>query len=79
MLTYLHANKENNENKYAIGNWNHVKDQLGKEPQGIAKNFKILSKCQNKFVCLIFEMFFIRDLKPKLNKQSDSICEKLFV
>ena len=24
-------------------------------------------------------MFFIRDLKPKLNKQCDSVCAKLFV
>ena len=32
-----------------------------------------------KFDCLIFEMFFIRDLKPKLNKQRDSIRAKLFV
>ena len=83
MPRYLHTNKEKNENitkehkRSVIGN--HVKEQHGKEPQGIAKNFKILRKCQNKFDCLIFEMFFIRDLKPKLNKQSDSIRAKLFV
>ena len=35
----------------------------------------------NHSVCLIlvFLMFLIRDLKPKLNKQSDSIRAKLFV
>ena len=33
---------------------------------------------QNFSACLIFEMFFIRDLKPKLKKQSDSIRAKLF-
>jgi len=27
---------------------------------------------------MIFEVFFIRKLKPKLNKQSDPICAKLF-
>ena len=32
-----------------------------------------------KLNCLIFEMLFIRDLKPKLNKQSDMICVKLFI
>ena len=32
----------------------------------------------SKFDCLIFEMFFIWDLKPKLNKQNDSIRAKLF-
>ena len=30
------------------------------------------------FTFFFFEMFFIRDLKPKLNKQSDSIRAKLF-
>ena len=40
--------------------------------------FRVLRKCSNKFDCLIFEMFFIRDLKPKFNKQSDSIRAKLF-
>ena len=57
---------------------NHVREQHGIEPCEIAKNFRVLRKCSNKFDCLIFEMFFIRDLKPKLNKQSDSIRAKLF-
>ena len=43
----------------------------------IGSNFEILKKCQNKLDCLIFEMLFIRKLKPKLNKQSDSIRAKL--
>ena len=57
---------------------NHVREQHGNEPCEIAKNFRVLRKCSNKFDCLIFEMFLIRDLKPKLNKQSDSIRAKLF-
>ena len=44
----------------------------------VVNNFEILKKCQSKLDCLIFEMFFIRKLKPKLNKQSDWICAKLF-
>ena len=56
---------------------NHVREQHGNKPCEIAKNFRVLRKCSNKFDCLIFEMFFIRDLKPKLNKQSDSIRAKL--
>ena len=58
---------------------NHVREQHGNEPCEIAKNFRVLRKCSNKIDCLIFEMFLIRDLKPKLNKQSDSIRAKLFV
>lgn len=56
---------------------NHVREH-GIEPCEIAKNFRVLRKCSNKFDCLIFEMLFIRDLKPKVNKESDSIRAKLF-
>ena len=57
---------------------NHVREQHGNEPREIAKNFRVLRKCSSMFDCFwIFEMFFIRDLKPKLNKQSDSIRAKL--
>ena len=57
---------------------NHMKDEHGKDPDTITSNFKILKKCQSKLDCLIFETLFIRDLKPKLNKQSDSIHAELF-
>ena len=57
---------------------NHVGEKHGKDPSEIAKNFRVLMNCSNKFDCLIFEMFF-RDLKPNLNKQSDSIRAKLFI
>ena len=56
----------------------HVKDKHGGDPDSIGSNFEILKKCQNKLDSLIFEMLFIRKLKPKLNKQSDSIRAKLF-
>ena len=56
----------------------HVKDEQGGDPDSIGNNFEILKKCQSKLDCLIFEMFCIRKLKPKLNKQCDSIHTKLF-
>ena len=37
------------------------------EPEDIAQSFRTLRKCQNKFDCLIFEMFFIQELKPTLS------------
>ena len=55
------------------------REQHDMEPEDIAQNFRILRKCQNKFDCLIFEMFFIKELKPTLSKQCDSIRAKLFV
>ena len=49
----------------------HVKDEHGGDPDSIGNK-------QSKLDCLIFEMFFIPKLKPKLNKQCDSIHTKLF-
>ena len=37
------------------------------EPEDIAQSFRILRTCQNKFDCLIFEMFFIQELKLPLS------------
>ena len=73
---HLHQRVEEHK-RSAIGN--HVKDEHGQDPETIKSNFRILRKCQSKLDCLIFEMLFIRDLKPKLNKQCDSIRAKLFV
>ena len=42
-------------------------------------HFKILKHCHSKFDCLLYEMLFIRNLKPPLNVQSDSIKAKLFI
>ena len=41
--------------------------------------FKVLKKGQSKFDCLVFEMLYIKRLKPNLNVQADSIRAKLFV
>ena len=73
---HLHQRVEEHK-RSTIGN--HVKEEHGKDPEIITSNFKILKKCQSKFDCLIFEMLFIHKLKPKLNKQCDSIRAKLFV
>ena len=39
----------------------------------------VLRRCQGKFDSLVFEMLFIKNLKPNLNIQTDSIRAKLFV
>jgi len=41
--------------------------------------FRVLRKGQSKFDCLVFEMLFLKNLKPNLNTQTDSIRAKLFV
>ena len=48
------------------------------ENKDLTEQFTILKKCRGKFECLIYEMPFIQEKKPKLNTQSDSIKAKLF-
>ena len=61
----------------AIGK--HVRDQHGRDPSDISVRFKILLKWQSKLDCLSYEMIFIKELKPTLNTQSDSIRAKIFL
>ena len=53
-------------------------EQHGEDAKNIEKSFKVLRKCRGKYECLLYEMLFIKELKPSLNKQLDSICSKLF-
>ena len=48
-------------------------------PKDLLRCFSMLKKCKNKFDCLVYEMLFIKDLKPLLNIQSDSIRIKVFL
>ena len=41
-------------------------------------NFTVLRQCKTRFDCLVYEMLFIKELKPSLNVQSDSLKAKLF-
>ena len=50
-----------------------------KRIDSIESQFRILKKCKGKLDCLIYETLFIRVLKSKLNKQSDSIRAKMFI
>ena len=56
----------------------HFRDKHSLVPKDLTKNFSALMKCTNKFDCLVYEMFFINELKPTLNVQSDSIRAKVF-
>ena len=61
----------------AIGK--HLRDSHNQENKDLTEQFTMLKKCRGKFECLIYEMLFIQEKKPKLNTQSDSIKAKLFV
>ena len=61
----------------AVGS--HVKGCHGNSNPELLKQFSILKKCQEKLDYLIHEMLFIRERKPKLNTQSNSIRAKVIV
>ena len=61
----------------AIGK--HFHEAHGRRDRLNESHFKILRKCKGKFDCLVFEMLYIKKLKPNLNVQTDSIRAKLFV
>ena len=75
--TRRHLFQRTDEHKHsAIGK--HVGDAHNQLNQDLYKQFTNLEKCRGKFECLIYEMLFIQEMKPKLNTQTDSIKAKLF-
>ena len=63
---HLHQSIEEHKNVLSfIGKHFRVEHSL--DPKDLNKNFKILKKCKNKFDCLIYEMFFIHELRPSLS------------
>jgi len=58
--------------------YKHYRAKHDMAPGDIHKHFRVLKKCKNKFDCLIHEMLLIKQLRPSLNIQSDSIRAKLF-
>ena len=75
--TAWHLHQRISEHRYsAIGK--HLETQHGNKRAKIDHLFKVLKKCRSNFDCLIYEMLFIKDIKPSLNTQSDSIRAKLF-
>ena len=73
---HLHNRVKGHKQQSAIAK--HYKNMHGTMPQDLLKHFEVLKKCRNKFDCLVYEMLFIRTLKPNLNVQSDSIRAKVF-
>ena len=72
---HLHT-RVNGHKQKASSVYKHDHEQHGKVPKDLLRPFSVLKKCRNKFDCLVNEMLFIRDLKPTLNVQNDSISRK---
>lgn len=66
-----------NEHKHsAFGK--HLRDAYNQRNKDLHQQFTIHEKCCWKSECLIYEMLFIQEKKPKLNTPFDSIKAKLF-
>ena len=79
MLALRHLHQHVDEHRHtssSIGK--HFRDKHSSTPKDLTTNFTILKKCNSKFDCLIYEMFFINQLRPRLNVQCDSIRAKVF-
>ena len=75
--TTHHLHQRIGEHKhFAIGR--HLEDHGLSKSNLNYKQFSVLRKCRSKFDCLIFQMLFIKELKPGLNTQTDSFRAKLF-
>ena len=75
--TCRHLHQRIDEHKSSVVG-EHMVEQHGEDAKNIEKSFKVLRKCRGKHECLLYEMLFTKELKPSLNKQSDSIRSKLF-
>ena len=53
-----------------------MRQQDGLDNPSVTETFTVLRKCRNKFDCLLYEMLFIKELKPSVNVQSDSITRE---
>ena len=76
--TSRHLHLRINEHRYSVTG-KHLKEKHQQEPTNIQERFKILLKCRGKFECLIYEMSLIKEKRPSLTTQTDSIPAKLFV
>ena len=75
---HLHERVDGHKQKSSSICKHYLSEHNSNIPSHLSEQFHVLTKCSNKFDCLIKEMLFIRKLKPSLNVQTDSIRAKVF-
>ena len=75
--TCRHLFQRINEQKHSVIG-KHLRDVHNLRNKDLRDQFTILKKCRRKLNCLIYEMLFIKNKKPTLNTQFDSIKAKPF-
>jgi hypothetical protein len=76
--TCRHLHQRIDEHKGSVVGIVHMRDHHGESTSRIENCFSILRKCRGKHECFLYEMLYIRELKPSLNIHSDSIRSKFF-
>ena len=61
--TCRHLHQRIDEHKSSVVG-EHMVEQHGEDAKNIEKSFKVLRKCRGKYECLLYEMLFIKELKP---------------
>ena len=75
---HLHERVDGHKQKSSSICKHYLSEHNSNVPPCLSEQFHVLTKCSNKFDCLIKEILFIRKLKPSLNVQTDSIHAKVF-
>jgi len=76
--TCRHLFQRINEHKHSVIG-KHLRDVHNLRNKDLRDQFTILKKRRRRLDCLIYEMLLIKNKKPTLNTQSDSIKAKLFI
>ena len=66
--TLLHHQRIEEHKHSVVGK--HFRDVHDLTPNNLIKNFKVTKKCRGKLECLIYEMLWIKNKRPKLNTQA---------
>ena len=77
--SHLHARVVGHNSTSSSVRKHYDNDHASAVPEDLLSCFKVLKKCRNKFDCLINEMLYIKQLRPRLNVQTDSIRAKVFI
>ena len=78
-FTRRHLHQRVHEHRHASSSiGKHFRDKHSLTPKDLTTNLTILKKCNSKYNCLIYEMFFIKEMRPSLNVQCDSVRAKVF-
>ena len=67
--TCRHLHQRVEEHKHSVIG-KHFRDVHDLTTDNSIKNFKVIKKCRVKLECLIYEMLWIKNKRPKLNKRT---------